>query len=575
MTTLHQFEEHLETIAYSSAFTKAKSQYMEAIRGGREYSTEYGIEAMNKIIPVVNNFINIQYESFSFYDKPFLVNVLKPYTDVKVKGVKGTNLERFAEMVAVNIVSNISSSPLTSVMIDKLITSFCLLANLDFEEAKSYNEQMVDLFLSIILEVQRLDIYMVGTDINEGSRITLSPQWVAHTDELFNSISSDKYAYKPMVLKPLPHKDLISTDGGYLICRSPLLKYPTKVNGRIHKMIEEFTDQSHPSFFATVNKIQETPYCVNKNLYLLIKSYYEKGFFFKDYPITSGQKDEVVAAEIKNEIDSRNEKRRKWAESRPAEEKVEYKPLGKMTVSEIERKYKSKAKEDARKTMDVFDQCEYFGGFEEIFFPIFFDFRGRRYTYNQTGLTYQGNELSKALVNFANKEAFTQEGIISMFETLANTLGHDKKSLKMKTKLAVKWWNDNKNEMLNGDFSIFFTKQDEFDEPINAMAICLELVEYTKDKEYKSGYIAHRDARCSGASIIGTLLGDKAIMELTSVLDVCIDKEDKLPDAYMKAADSAVQLAEKGTKKELKDLLEHKDTFFSRSVFKTPVMTKH
>ncbi|MGL5579637.1 MAG: DNA-directed RNA polymerase [Cetobacterium sp.] len=571
MTTLTQYEEHLETIAYTTAFSKAKNQYVEAIKGGREYSTEYGIEAMNKIIPVVSNFINIQYESMSFFDKPFLVEVLKPFTDKKVTGVKGTNLDRFSEMVAVNLVSNISSSPKTIVMIDKLITSFCLLANLEFEEAKDYNEQMIDLFFSIILEVQRLDIYMVGNDINEGSRMTLSPQWIAHTDELFNNISSDKYAYKPMVVKPLPHKDLISSDGGYLICRSPLLKHPTKVNGKIHPLIVNFTQETNPKFFEYVNKIQEVPYCVNIKLYEVLKSYYDKGMFFNDYPLEESQKSQQVEELINAEIEKRNNNRRKWAES---QEGVEFKPLGKITERDIARKHKAKAKEDARKTRDVFEQCEYFAGFNEIYFPIFFDFRNRRYTYNQTGLTYQGTELSKALINHANKEAFTNEGIIALFETLANALGFDKESLKMKTPKAVDWWNKHKSEFMSGDFSRMFKEQDEFDEPINALAIVLELVEYSKDKSYKSGYIAHRDARCSGASIIGTLLEDAAIMELTSVLDVCEGKVGKLPDAYIKAADSALSIAENLGTDTSKTLVANKDELFIRSVFKTPVMTR-
>lgn len=246
-----------------------------------------------------------------------------------------------------------------------------------------------------------------------------------------------------------------------------------------------------------------------------------------------------------------------------------YKTVFKSELNKIDRKVVSKAKEMVRKTNDIMQMAEVYRSYNNIYYPLYLDSRGRVLTYVHTGsLTYMGGELAKGLLVLSNKEKFNEEGISQLFQTLANALDHNKKGLKKKERIAREWYNDNAEDFRAGNFDIFFQHDNGMDEPINGLAIVLELLEWEKDENYESGYIAHRDARCSGLSIIGTITGDAQAMKLTSVIDTVPCGEQDLPDAY-----SAV--AAKGRELNTVPYFEaNADVLFGRKVWKTPVMTR-
>lgn len=64
---------------------------------------------------------------------------------------------------------------------------------------------------------------------------------------------------------------------------------------------------------------------------------------------------------------------------------------------------------------------------EEFYLPVFCDFRGRLYTQN-TILTYQGNDLSRALLLFSEKELINYFGKEALLVYFANLCGFDKLS---------------------------------------------------------------------------------------------------------------------------------------------------
>jgi DNA-directed RNA polymerase len=79
----------------------------------------------------------------------------------------------------------------------------------------------------------------------------------------------------------------------------------------------------------------------------------------------------------------------------------------------------------------------------KFYLPTFMDFRGRIYPY-VSYLSYQGNDLARALLNFADSEPITAKGFEYMQLYLASTYGHS--SLTFEERLA--WFDDNFDKFL-------------------------------------------------------------------------------------------------------------------------------
>lgn len=556
--------------------------YFQAIKNKQEYNLQHGKDAIEEILPIVEDLITDMYTWRGTHKRVFFHEVVKPahekYEQEKAEKVNPAFRsicpeKAIADIVAVVLVSGLSSEVLYSNSLSSMATYAMTMFNVPFQDREKYKQPLFSFFGHVVQHVSEVtDIYTLEQKDDEGREVYIicSPQWSDYIEASRGDFNLGGGAYKPMLVKPKPHSSLVDGSGGYLKVHSPLLKYPTRIHGRIHPSIENF---DNPVFFETINKAQEVPYCVNKKLLIKINELYVNGYYFEEYPIVPNI--ELAKEKADEQIKDRNEKRRIYAEKKGEE----YKPLAATTMKKIVANELGIEKSKVLKTLRTVETADEYADVEEFFYPLFLDHRGRRYPYANTALSYQGDELGKALVQFANKEKLTQDGLRALFDTLANTLGLDKETIESKRPKAVAFYQEHKSKWLNGDFTMFPINKKEdgtplFEEPINAMAIVMELLEAEADPEYKSGYIAHRDARCSGPSIMGTSLRDKAVMEMTSVLDW--SNESKLGDAYSsvaKAAHKACQKIADSGNKIAQDLLVFEDVLFSRKAFKFPVMT--
>lgn len=574
----YEKQHQIETMGYSKACAVKREQQAQHVKNGSEYNLSYGQEIIKELLPVAEQYTRELYTKRNQHTKPFFWELVKPRhlqhladKEAKVSKWKMTPepAVQLSEIASVLLVAKLSKGITLKNIAETITRSALKMFNIPFVEWDEWLDCGVSYFSMMVMDIsEKTDIFDVKSIDKREHRLILSSEWEDKVEEIQDKFGLNVSKYTPMIVPPTPHKDLISGDGGYLHTVSPLLKYPMKLGKDIHPMLKNFTAETCPSWFEKINKAQSTPYVINTRLFSLILDYYDMGYFFNKFPIEKNLADANEAA--LKEITTRNEKRKKYAEKN----NEEYTPLLKTTMDKIYRTHQSNASEQVRKTNALFEQATNYSVEKAIYFPIFVDYRGRRYPYANTSLSFQGDEMAKALLQFANKKELGLEGEQVMFETLGNTLGKDKVVNSVKEQFAREWFASHKPLFDAGDFSIFFTNQDEFEEPINAMAICVELVEYFKDPSYKTGYIAHRDARCSGASIIGTILRDKNIMEMTSVLDWA-DEEDKLGDAYMASANKAKLacqfLADNGNKI-CQDLIELENKLFTRSVFKKVVM---
>lgn len=545
-----------EAFYAAEAYSRALATFHGNLAKGSEYNnTAYSLDAIDAIIPLVKNYLNELVGKRGQHHNKFWWTELRPAIQA-TQGTKKPMDEAITNMVAVNMVANLSVEVPLASLARKMCDASHNLLNIEWDVRGDLQDQTMKFFMGVILLIVNsdLDIFNEKKLSDDTSVIYCSVQWHTAVQEAASNVKAKAYSFAPMVCQPEDHTDLLSSKGGYLSLKSPLLKYPTKVNNKVHPALVQFNAKNNESFFKMVNDTQKTPFQVNKKLWNVLHSYFQKGHFFSDYPLSFEQVEDKMMVEAQEAI----------TELEGIFENV----TAKAKREEI-NKAKSKGKEMARKTNDIMAQAEDFADYAAIYFPIYFDARGRRYTWTPTSsLTYMGGELSKALLVLGNKEVLTKDGVDALYQALGNCLGKDKQSRSIKEAYAREWMESRMEGFLAGDFEEFFTQQADFEEPINALAVVLELVEYTKDNNYLCGYIAHQDARCSGASIIGTLMKDKQAMTLTSVLDIVKNEDAALPDAYMFVSNKGRELNTDAY------FEEHADTLFARSTWKTPTMTR-
>lgn len=463
--------------------------------------------------------------------------------------------------------------------IDSIITNAGL--------GREYKLEKGEWVVSVEEEEASRKIYEFTQENRREYTLTLEGAWLEVIKRATQSYIRPVSNYPIMICKPIPHSNLVGGEGGYLEINSPLMKFPVRdTMGVVHPSILDFNIENNPEWFNAINRAQETAYSVNQKLLDVLDYFHGTDRSFSDYPYSLNDEAEeekrmeaYVKAATEKEVDERNNARKRYAERF----ETPYEPLKASTVSQAERKHRAIYASKMGKAEGIIVQAREYKEFENLYFPGSVDYRGRRYPYANTGLSYQGGEMAKALLQFADKKVLDKKGLRALFECLGNCIKVDgvdkldKKVRRIKANVAKDWFITHKEEFLKGNFEMFIDEQDKFEEPINALAIVMELVEYAKaPKTYKSGYVLHQDARCSGGAIIGTSLGDEMVMKMTSIIDYADDSE-YLGDLYGMVADAAlgicVELAADGNEIHTA-LLASQDILFTRKMFKDPVMTK-
>lgn len=545
----------------------------KTIEKGQELDLRYAQKALFTLIPAIQNTLeNWCDNKKSVIKVKFIQEILLPKQQEWESNQKGVSpFQAIAESISVVVVNKISAEQSFIGLGRMVMNDLSFKLNINFNDREALDKDFMTFILNLLHRANSPEVQEVFIIEQQRGEYFIRPTEkemdnILRAQNILNQPVDD---HKPMICKPNHHKSLIDNNGGYLIQSSPLIKHPTTVNGKIVDSIKNFDNQN---YLDAINRIQDTAYEVNHKLLEVLAYFYSNGMFFKDYPTRIEQCLTKHVDEAKASINQREQRRKKWA----AKNGEVYLPLKESTVKEELNKAKEKAKGEVRQTQEIFKQAQFYLNEDCFYYPVFVDLRGRIYPYSNYGLSYQGNELSKALVHLHNKEALTPTGLKYLYQTLGNAMGADKQDVRTKEKVAKKFFKDNAAAFMNGNFNLFITHQDTFDEPITAIAIVLELVEYYKDNNYATGIICHRDARCSGASIVGTLMDCSQTMELTSLIETST-VNGKLPDAYMTTANRALQMAMDSDDSLAKALYENdevKEILFNRNAFKKAVMTK-
>nr|NP_150313.1 orf218 [Spizellomyces punctatus]AAK84242.1 orf218 [Spizellomyces punctatus] len=136
---------------------------------------------------------------------------------------------------------------------------------------------------------------------------------------------------------------------------------------------------------------------------------------------------------------------------------------------------------------------------EPIYLPVFGDWRGRVYPHS-TFINYQGNSLSRNVLEFYHGEVLNSNGIFSFFIYGANTYGLDKLTFDER----YQWVIDNSAKILSMDRDFLLGADDQ----LAFASFALYYRKWYINPDEPLNVIVYQDATCSGLQHISSLLAD-------------------------------------------------------------------
>ena len=317
--------------------------------------------------------------------------------------------------------------------------------------------------------------------------------------------------YMPMVVKPYQWTN--GQDGGYLTTTFPLIKYKTK------EQMTEFNQKYNLSRVQkALNAIQDTPWQIDVRTLEIAQHFFDNKIESKLMPaIFNGNVPPLPCA--REDIDT-------FKKMNPQEWQ---------TWKNETTAYHDKVKHSASHFYLVDRQLEIankFKDFDSIWFIFNCDFRGRIYCI-QSLLNPQGNDLSKALLRFANGVPMGEHGEKWLKIHLANCYGHDK--ISMDDRIA--WATENHESIMNVARNplLFRDQWEDADSPWQYLSACFEYQEYIDSglgKDFLSSLVIGQDGTCSGIQHLCALNHDESSGKLVNLTST-----DKPSDIYQTVCD--------------------------------------
>lgn len=356
----------------------------------------------------------------------------------------------------------------------------------------------------------------------------------------------------PMVVPPRPWTGVF--EGGYLTDLGGRLSMLKSIN---ESYLEALDQVDMPEVYAGINTIQATPWRINVKVLEVAKQLWHDGV--------------SVGPEGKESLPCRDPRPipalpAGW-EGRPHELKRHdfemYKQWAKLAAPVHESNHKLFSKRMA--TIDKLNMAERFKDEEAIYFPCVMDFRGRVYPVPQY-LNPQGNDLSKALLLFAEGKPITERGYYWLCVHVANCFGVDKVS----NRERFEWTQAHMDRLLDSGLDPLHGGGfwGEADDPFMALAACFELVGYSfEGADYVSHLPIPMDGSCNGLQNFSALLRDPIGGKATNLVP-----QENPADIYTEVAEVVAAQVREDALAGVKEAL-YWDGYVSRKIVKQPVMT--
>jgi len=353
--------------------------------------------------------------------------------------------------------------------------------------------------------------------------------------------------FSPCLIQPCDWVGL--NDGGFytpeLRRRAPFVK----IKSLKHKEALKGADLAKP--MAAVNKLQGTAWEINTRVHDVIKEVWRQNlgigmpaavpYVAPECPLDPGLK-KIDMTEI--DLATFNAWKRLAARVYTSERERVSKSIQLSRVLTMAQKYRAE---------------------EEFYYVYNCDFRGRIYTASP-GLTPQGADFSKGLLQFKKGAALGKRGFIWLCVQGANTYGYDKGSFDER----VQWVSDRHREIIDVADDPLGSRGRSLwanaDDPYQFFAFCFEYSEAYSNQE---GFISHlpinMDGSCNGIQNFSAMLRDSVGGKSTN-----LTRTDRPNDIYQDVANVCIRKLEHTDDTLAKQWLHF---LVTRGLCKKPVMT--
>ena len=382
--------------------------------------------------------------------------------------------------------------------------------------------------IALGLTCEVLDLVFIDRDSRRnGGGTFLRPtpeclQWVQDHNSEMEMLLPDRM---PMLIPPADWTD--AENGGYI---TPHLRLVTPLiignklkvmHGR--KFLDRYNAANMPAVLAGVNAMQATPWRVNKRVLGVIQEVYRQNLGtgiprsqpYEVPPCPLGKEDRA------RELQEGTEKHRAFSEWKSQA----------AALYALEHERQAKVIGTARSLRMAQEMKDH----ENMWFVYRMDFRGRVYAAT-TGLSPQGNDVAKGLLEFSTAKPLGKRGLYWLKVSGANRYGYDKETYDAR----VEWIDSQRDKWIAvaSDPIAYRDVWGSADKPYQFLAWCFEYADAMMVGEgYRSRLSVGLDGSCNGLQHFSAMLRDAvggAAVNLTagskpadiyqSVGDVCTAK---------------------------------------------------
>lgn len=380
----------------------------------------------------------------------------------------------------------------------------------------------------ILLGVDLLYILVNSTDLITISKSNSTIHYLEPTQALLDTyrynaefISKFIVDRTPTIIKPKPWDDL--SHGGYYGAMANRLHF-MRINHLVGKTkvvkgyLKKIRDVDLSKIYGAVNKIQETSYCINKDMYEVINTIIEQGGGLAGIASMEPHEPEPVMKfkETKKDFNKR---------------------LGKWLEIEVARRSK------ALRVLRIFRYAREFKDYDNIYFPCNIDFRGRIYPIPL--FNHQGDDFMKSLIIYSNPvQLKDSQDIELLYWQGANLWGNDKVSHAEQ----VEWVKAHHSHIVDSARNpLDYLWWTDADEPLQFLAWAMEYVkslEYYQENKTYEGYscplVIAYDGTCSGLQHYSAMLRDEVGGSAVNLVD-----HERPADIYQQVADKVLKIVER------------------------------
>lgn len=343
--------------------------------------------------------------------------------------------------------------------------------------------------------------------------------------------------YYPMVCRPKEWSNPFN--GGYLTRRMPVVKKAQAA------YLEELRHIHMPQVYRALNALQDTRWRINKAVYAVLQRAWDEGL---ELGGALPPRDDLPLPSKPADIDTNEQAKRDWKHKAAKVYAENAGLMGKRIGVARRLSIAQKFAEEA-----------------ELYFPHALDWRGRAYPI-PTDVTPQGDDLGRALLQFAEGKTLGENGAYWLAVHVANCFGIDKVGFDER----VAWVQEHTPQILDSalrpiDGEVFWIMADK---PWQALAACMEWAGYTmQGDEYVSHLPIAVDGSCNGLQNFSAMLRDQVGGAATNLVP-----SDQPQDIYARVA-QAVDARVRSDAMEGDALAALWVGKVDRSLVKRPVMT--